>query len=175
MGTYISQLFTYRNNIYRLLMATIVFTTALINVPDVNAENKITRPVIIYKSPDCGCCGAWVDHIEAAGFSTKIQHPENLNKIKEQLDISPMYQACHTAVTQGYVFEGHIPAEVIQHFINFKPDATGLSVPGMPLGSPGMETDKKFRSYEILQLNKDGASTPYARVSSSEIDYLNKK
>jgi len=169
------QLFILRNNIYWLLLLVIICARVLMSVPDVYAENNITRPVVIYKSPDCGCCGAWVEHIEDAGFITKIQHSKNLKQIKEQLGISPMYQACHTAATMGYVFEGHVQAEVIQHFLKAKPDAIGLSVPGMPLGSPGMETDTEFRPYEILQLNKDGTSTLYARVSSKKIVYFNEK
>jgi len=169
------QTLTLRGNHYQLLLiVSLLIIIALTHTPAVNAE-KITRPVVVYKSPSCGCCGAWVDHIEQAGYSTNIQHPKDLNTIKDQLGVSPVYQACHTAVHKGYVFEGHIPASVIQHFLASMPDALGLAVPGMPLGSPGMDTNSDFRAYEVLVLHKDGSSTPYARISSNDIIYLEKR
>lgn len=160
--------------LWGVLLATALLAAALIYIPTANAE-KIARPMVVYKSPTCGCCGAWVDHMNEAGFSTKIQHPNDMNTIKDQLGISPVYQACHTAAHKGYVFEGHIPADVIEHFLTKKPDALGLAVPGMPLGSPGMDSDRAFRPYQVLQLNNDGSSTPYAKVSASKTIYLEKK
>jgi hypothetical protein len=157
-----------------------VVILCLAPVLSVNAETAlsdaaISRPVTIYKSPSCGCCEEWVKHIEQAGFTTRIQHPDNLNEIKEQLAVAPLYQACHTAVAQGYVFEGHIPAVVMQRFLAEAPGAAlGLAVPGMPLGSPGMDTDQAFRPYKVLRLNKDGSSTPYARVAPDNITYEGK-
>ncbi len=109
--------------------------------------------------------------MEEAGFRTKVKHPDNLNETKKLLGVAPGYQACHTASTQGYVFEGHIPADVVKHFLNTKPEAIGLAVPGMPMGSPGMDSGMDFRPYEILLLKKDGSSEPYAKVSSTETIY----
>jgi len=170
-----AQTFTLWSGRYRILLAIAILAAALAHIPPVSAE-PIARPIVVYKSPSCGCCGAWVDHVEQAGFSTKIQHPNDLNTIKEQLGVSPAYQSCHTGALEGYVFEGHIPAEVIQQFLVDKPkEAIGLAVPGMPLGSPGMETDSQFRPYEVRQLNKDGSSTPYAKVSASKTIYVEKK
>lgn len=157
-----------------LVLFTVTLSAAL------NAETKKTsldylRPITVYKSPSCGCCGGWVDHMNASGFSTRIQHPENLDKIKEDLGVSPQYQACHTSVKSGYFFEGHIPAEIVQHFLKEKPaDAAGLAVPGMPMGSPGMDVSGNYRPYQVLKINKDGSSTAYARVSVNEITYLEK-
>jgi hypothetical protein len=109
-------------------------------------------------------------------FSPTIKHPNNLNTIKKELGIAPVYQACHTATLQGYAFEGHIPADVIRQFLAEKPsDVIGLAVPGMPMGSPGMDTNRKYRPYQVLQLNKDGSSTPYATVSASNTVYMEKK
>jgi hypothetical protein len=168
------------NNAYKILMALTLIAVALAIPPAVNAEStpKTQRPVheymVVYKSPTCGCCGAWVDHVNEAGFSTKIHHPKDMNTIKDQLGVSPVYQACHTAAHSGYVFEGHIPADVIEYFLAKKPDALGLAVPGMPMGSPGMDTNGNFRPYQVLQLNNDGSSTPYAKVSASKTMYLGK-
>jgi hypothetical protein len=164
---------------YRVLLAIALLAAALIHVPSVNAETvkkPIAKPMVVYKSPSCGCCGAWVDHMEQEGFSTTIKHPNDLNSIKQQLGIAPAYQACHTATLQGYAFEGHIPADVIRRFLAAKPaDAVGLAVPGMPMGSPGMDTNRKYRPYQVLQLNKDGSSTPYAAVSANKTIYMEKK
>ncbi|EGG93609.1 CopG protein [gamma proteobacterium IMCC1989] len=158
----------------------------LIYVPMVNAETatepatqsitqSITEPMVVYKSPTCGCCGAWVDHMSQAGFSSTVQHPKDLNAIKQTLGVAPAYQACHTSTLQNYVFEGHIPADVIQHFlVNTPNNAIGLAVPGMPMGSPGMDTGRAFRAYEVLQLNKDGSSSHYATVSAGETLYAEK-
>jgi hypothetical protein len=171
-----------RNNIFRSLPAIGLLTLALLaitltHVPTVNAGTsaKIESPMVVYKSPSCGCCGAWIDHMKAEGFSTTTQHPKNLNTIKDQLGIQPRYQACHTATHSGYVFEGHIPADVIQHLLDNKPDVIGLAVPGMPMGSPGMDTHRSFRPYDVLVLNKDGSSTPYARISADKTIYLEGK
>lgn len=124
----------------------------------------------VYKTATCGCCTGWVEHAELAGISTTIHHPDDLNEIKENFGISPRIQSCHTSVSQdGYVFEGHIPARYIQEFLNEPPeDALGLVVPGMPLGSPGMEVGDRFTPYEVLLLKSDGTTEVYAQVASAD-------
>lgn len=166
------------NNACRSLLAIALLAIALTYLPAVNAAPavKIAEPMVVYKSPSCGCCAAWIDHMKQMVFSPTIKHPNNLNTIKQELGIAPAYQACHTATLQGYVFEGHIPADVIRQFLAEKPsDVIGLAVPGMPMGSPGMDTNRKFRPYQVLQLNKGGSSTPYATVSASHTMYMEKK
>jgi len=149
----------------------------LLFAPITYADNKKNsleslRPITVYKSLTCGCCEEWVKHLKSADFAVRIRHPENLDSIKQTLNISPQYQACHTGVKSGYYFEGHVPAEVIQHFLEESPeDAAGLAVPGMPMGSPGMDVDGKYRPYEVLQINKNGSSSTYARVSIEGIIY----
>ncbi|MFT7222894.1 MAG: hypothetical protein ACI82Z_000425 [Cellvibrionaceae bacterium] len=132
-----------------------------------------SKPMAVYKSPTCGCCGDWVDYMKSADFAVRIHHPNNLNEIKKQLGVSPRYQSCHTGIKNGYFFEGHIPAEVVKHFLEAKPDAVaGLAVPGMPMGSPGMDVSGRYRPYEVVKIHKDGSSQPYARVSADAIVYL---
>ncbi len=138
-----------------------------------NSSLESLRPITVYKSPTCGCCEAWVNHLKSADFSVRIKHPENLDNLKKTLGISPPHQACHTGVKSGYYFEGHIPADVIRHFLEESPDdVAGLAVPGMPMGSPGMDVSGRYQPYEVLKINKDGRSTPYARVSVDGIVYL---
>jgi hypothetical protein len=172
---------TLFNSAYKIFLAVTLIVAALAHIPSVHAETKAnsptplngllqSKPLVVYKSPTCGCCGDWVDHMSEAGFSTKIQHPKDLNTIKDELGIAPVYQSCHTATLQDYLFEGHIPAEVVKHFLAEEPkNAIGLAVPGMPLGSPGMDFGgDNYRSYQVLQLNKDGSSSVYSEVSGDK-------
>jgi hypothetical protein len=123
----------------------------------------------VYKSPTCGCCGKWVAHVEASGFEAAVHHPTDLNKLKADKGISPRYQSCHTAVSQdGYVFEGHIPADVIQRFLANPPsNAIGLAVPGMPVGSPGMEMGNRHDEYDVLLLSKDGSNKVFEHIGGN--------
>lgn len=140
-----------------------------VKAPDESlANNTNAHTLTVYKSPNCGCCGEWVEHIKQHSFNAAIEHPEDLNTIKDQYGIKPELQSCHTAVTSdGYVFEGHVPARYIHQFLEAPlENALGLSVPGMPLGSPGMEMGDRFTPYDILLVNKDGSSEVYISVGS---------
>lgn len=136
---------------------------------DVMHEKKLE----VFKSPTCGCCKAWIDHITRKGFSATTRHPSDLNAVKARYAIEPRYHACHTGVSgAGYVFEGHIPARYIDQFLAQPPeDAIGLAVPAMPMGSPGMEAGDRFSPYRVLLLKKDGSSEVYARVDSPGQQY----
>lgn len=124
----------------------------------------------VYKSPTCGCCTGWVEHMNNHGHQTHVHHPRDLNQIKNASAIPANARSCHTAIsTSGFVFEGHIPAKYIEHFLANPPaGAKGLIVPAMPVGSPGMEYNDQFMSYSIMQLNSDGTLSRYARVDSSK-------
>jgi hypothetical protein len=133
---------------------------------DVTVEKK---SLDVYKSPTCGCCGKWVTHVEASGFEIAVHHPVNLNQLKSDRGISPRYQSCHTTVSNnGYVFEGHVPGDVIQRFLtNPPPNTIGLAVPGMPVGSPGMEMGSRYDEYDVLSLNKDGSDAVYEHIGGN--------
>lgn len=139
------------------------------------AEIKNNQPKTIalnvYKSPTCGCCEKWIEHIDANGFQSKIYDRRNISAIKDQNGIEPRYRSCHTAISkEGYIFEGHVPAKFMLQFLNEQHLDTviGLSVPAMPLGTPGMEVDDKFQPYRILLLKTDGSYETYANVQSYE-------
>ena len=130
---------------------------------DISGEELM---LLVHKTPTCGCCKMWMKHVEKNGFTAYGQDHQNLMKIKEQYNIQPQYRSCHTAVSSdGFIFEGHIPSKYIKQFLSEDhPEAIGLSVPGMPLGSPGMEVDDRFMPYDVLILFKDGTSKVYAEV-----------
>ena len=123
-------------------------------------------PVEVWKSPSCECCGAWVAHLEENGFDVKVSAaaPSMLDRIKREAGIGEELAACHTAKIGAYVIEGHVPAADIKRLLAEEPDARGLTVPGMPVGSPGMEQDDgKTEPYDVLLIKKDGTTEVFAR------------
>ena len=137
------------------------------------SEAQESTVLQVMKDPSCGCCVGWIDHVSDRGFAAQISHPADLNGEKLKLGIKPEYQSCHTAVSEhGYVFEGHIPANIISRFMAEMPDdALGLAVPGMPMGSPGMEIGDQFHPYDVLLLKTDGSSSVYAHVATQAEQY----
>jgi hypothetical protein len=120
--------------------------------------------VMVHKSPTCGCCMVWVKHLEAAGFSVKTQDSNDMGAIKSRLGVPADKGSCHTAVVGGYFIEGHVPAADIKRLLAEKPDAKGLTVPGMPLGSPGMEVpDGTVQPYAVELVGRDGKTRVYSR------------
>jgi hypothetical protein len=114
-------------------------------------------PVIqVWKSPTCGCCSKWVDHLEASGFTVKVTNVTNISPIKQWNSVPPALGSCHTAVVDGYVVEGHVPAEDIFRLLEDRPAVAGIAVPGMPMGSPGMEGPSP-QAYQVMSFDKDGA------------------
>ena len=119
--------------------------------------------VVVHKSPSCGCCGLWVEHMRAAGFKVDVRDTNDLNPIKESLGIPLAKGSCHTAQVGGYFVEGHVPASDIKRLLQEKPDAKGLVLPGMPLGSPGMEVpDGRTQPYTVELVSRDGSTSAFA-------------
>ena len=119
----------------------------------------------VWKSASCECCGNWVKHLEANGFAVKVNAagPTILDQIKRQAGISEELSSCHTAKIGGYVIEGHVPATDIKRLIAERPDGLGLAVPGMPVGSPGMEQGAETEPYDVLLIKKDGTTEVFER------------
>lgn len=132
-----------------------------------------TEHLNVYKSPTCGCCVDWIDHAEENGFETKAFHPQNLTQMKLDMGIEGRFHSCHTAVSEsGYLFEGHVPAKLVQRFLANPPeDALGLTAPGMPMGSPGMEMGDRFQPYQVLIMKKGGGYEIYATISEQPSQY----
>ena len=115
-------------------------------------------PVIdVYKSESCGCCAAWVEHLKANGFKTRVANVATPSDYRERGGIPNELGSCHTALVGGYAIEGHVPAAEIKRLLAAKPRAKGLAVPAMPLGSPGMEGPRKD-AYDVLLVQADGST-----------------
>ena len=124
----------------------------------------------VYKDPHCDCCKEWISHAEDNGLSATAHDVEDVSVVKERYSVPNEMQSCHTIVTaDDYVFEGHVPAKYMAQFLENPPaQAIGLAVPGMPMGSPGMEHQNQFDPYQVMQLNKDGTTEVYANIDSVE-------
>ncbi|MCB1772510.1 MAG: DUF411 domain-containing protein [Gammaproteobacteria bacterium] len=125
-------------------------------------QQSVAADVVVYKSPTCGCCGKWVKHMEDAGFSVDVENRQDLSTIKSELGVPGRMQSCHTARIGGYFVEGHVPADLVKRMLDKKPDIRGLTVPGMPMGSPGMEGPRKDR-YSVIAIGNDGSAGVYAQ------------
>ena len=123
------------------------------------------KPVVsVFKTPTCGCCSKWVDHMKASGFDVKVQDVDDISPVKTKLGVAPEISSCHTAQVGGYVIEGHVPAAAVQRLLKEKPKVVGLAVPGMPAGSPGMEVPGGHQEpYAILTFDKAGKTSVYER------------
>lgn len=118
--------------------------------------------VEVYKSPTCGCCGAWVDHIKAAGFPVKVHLVDDTAAVRKRHGLPARFGSCHTALVGGYVVEGHVPAAEVKRLLSQKPAAIGLAVPGMPAGSPGMEAGDRKDPYDVFLVDRNGRETVFA-------------
>ena len=118
----------------------------------------------VWKSTTCECCGNWVKHLEANGFDVKVNaaDPSLLDRVRKDAGISDKLAACHTAKIEGFFIEGHVPGTDIKRLMDEKPDAIGLTVPGMPMGSPGMEQGTESEKYNVLLIRKDGTTEVFA-------------
>jgi hypothetical protein len=119
----------------------------------------------VFRSPTCGCCGQWIEHMKAAGFSVQDNSTDDLQSVKQQYGIPTNLTSCHTAMVEGYVVEGHVPAGDVQRLLAEKPDVVGIAVRGMPMGSPGMESGNRVEPYTVLSFTEQGETAVFAQHS----------
>ena len=149
---------------------------ASVNTPSKNQSELLKSSLLknvsatVYKDANCGCCKEWVGYAEGNGLNATTHDVEDLSLFKERYGVPQQMRSCHTTVTtDGFVFEGHVPAKHMAQFLENPPaQAIGLAVPSMPVGSPGMEYQGKFMPYEVMQLNKDGTTEVYAAIESPQ-------
>lgn len=118
--------------------------------------------VVMFKDPNCGCCGAWAEHMREHGFSVRELLSRDMNQVKASAGVPAALGSCHTARVGGYVIEGHVPAGDVKRLLVEKPTVTGLAAPGMPLGSPGMEGPYPAESYDVISFDDEGHITVFA-------------
>ena len=144
------------------LLSRFILAISLCGIMSFAAATKIE----VYKSLTCKCCGKWVDHMRANGFTVETRNVGN-REARKRAGISPSLGSCHTSLVEGYVIEGHVPASDIKKLLSERPNAIGLAVPGMPKGSPGMESSRS-NPYNVLLINKEGNVSVYSRHLPSD-------
>ena len=125
-------------------------------------RNAGATEIVVYKSPTCGCCNKWIDHLRDEGFHVIAKNSNDVEKIKREQGVKLKHTSCHTALVEGYVIEGHVPASDIKRLLDEKPKITGLAVPGMPMGSPGMEGEYEDH-YKVIAFTKGGSSKIFSK------------
>ncbi len=132
-------------------------------MPPDDAAQTVNQLMVVHKSPTCGCCQKWVDYLEEEGFSVEVHNHDDLNPIKESLGMNnPKLYSCHTATIGNYLIEGHVPASDIKKILSEKPDIAGLTAPGMPMMSPGMNS-RTPKDYAVLSFTDNGESEIYSQ------------
>lgn len=153
-----------KNNMRLTYIFSGLFLSALTVFVGFNIINKpvSAEEIMVYKSPTCGCCKKWVKHLRNEGFNVKTKDYRDTKPIKKTFGVKPKFQSCHTAKAGKYFIEGHVSASDIKRLLKEKPDIKGLSVPGMPMGSPGMEGHRKDK-YDVIAIDKDNNATVYSK------------
>jgi hypothetical protein len=119
----------------------------------------------VYRDPSCRCCGGWIDHLAEQGFQPTEVSTAEVETLKQQYHVPDHLTSCHTAIVQGYVIEGHVPAQDIQRLLAERPDVAGITVPGMPVGTPGMEDGDRRDSFTVFSFDDQGNVTPFSQYS----------
>ena len=142
----------------RLFAITAAAVLLLAGSVGVTAQGQSTT-VEVYKSPTCGCCSKWVDHLRNHGFAVRAINTDKIDELKTSRGVPRQVRSCHTALVGGYVVEGHVPAADVQRLLKERPAIVGIAVPGMPIGSPGMEVPgTKAQSFNVMAFAKDGST-----------------
>ena len=140
------------------LTAVLIPATSVLGAVSTSQDTLIA----VVRSPDCGCCGAWIDHLRQSGFTVEETLTDDVEAFKDEHAVPQSLRSCHTALVEGYVIEGHVPADAVRNLLDQRPDAGGLAVPGMPIGSPGMEMGGHSEPFEVI-LWGDSGNSVFAR------------
>jgi hypothetical protein len=126
------------------------------------APPALAKSIKVYRSPSCGCCGGWVDHLRAAGFQVAVEMIDDVGLIAQRLGVPDELRSCHTGEIAGYFVEGHVPASDVERLLREKPAARGIAVPGMPIGSPGMEMGGRREPFQTLLVDRKNTISVFA-------------
>ena len=141
----------------------IILRHIFVIVASLSTASVLAAEVIVYKSQTCGCCKKWVQHMRSNGFTVKAHNVKSLVPYKIKNGVTRQLASCHTAVVDGYTIEGHVPAADVKRLLKEKPKVIGLAVPGMPMGSPGMEGPNAV-AYDVIAFGEDGSTSIYEKI-----------
>ena len=155
----------FAGNRIRISLASLTLGIVLALGANVWIAAQATRPqMTVYKSATCGCCSKWVEHMQANGFDVKAINVDDIDKVKRERGVPADATSCHTAIVNGYIVEGHVPADAVLKVLKEKPAIAGIAVPGMPMGSPGMEIPGgQKEAFNIVAFDKAGKTTVYQK------------
>lgn len=148
---------TFLHSIRRLVSSLILF--AALGTGSALAADEV---VVMYKDPNCGCCGQWADHLREHGFIVNEIATREMSRVRSEAGVPRALGSCHTATVDGYVVEGHVPAADVKRLLAERPPVVGISVPGMPLGSPGMEGPYPADRYNVISFDAEGNTQVFA-------------
>jgi hypothetical protein len=132
-----------------VLLKVLAITTAF-------AGDAMVKDIVVYKNPECGCCTKWVDYLKDNNYNVTIESTRDVLAVKKHLGVPEKLAACHTAVIDGYIVEGHITHRDIKRLLLFRPDVKGIAVPGMPVGTPGMERGSAIQPHNVISFDEQG-------------------
>ncbi|MBC8519966.1 MAG: DUF411 domain-containing protein [Gammaproteobacteria bacterium] len=151
-------------NIKIIAAITLSATVAFVAWIGAGTETATAAPIVeVYKSPTCGCCKDWVTHMRENGFEVNVHNTNDVAPIKKEAGVPQRLSSCHTAMVDGYVIEGHVPADDVKRMLTERPAILGISAPGMPVGSPGMEMGDRKDPYSVVTFDNDGKVTLFSR------------
>ncbi len=150
-------------NRVKLLMLLVLLGLNFNLKAEVKENDQALIDMEVYRSPTCGCCRKWITHVEANGFKVKDYITNEVQVIKDQQGVPKNLASCHTALVNGYIIEGHVPASDIKKLLKLKPKVSGLSVPGMPVGTPGMEMGGKKDPYDVVSFDQQNNYKVFSR------------
>jgi len=157
--------------LYGLLIALCLLVSLPVGGNNALASNLSTGSVAnpyeltVFRSPTCGCCGDWLDYMKTEGFQIQDNVTEDMDTVKRTYGVSEGLDSCHTALIDGYVIEGHVPANDVRQLLSDRPNVAGITAPGMPMGSPGMEMGDRIDDYTVYAFTAQNKVIPFARHS----------
>ena len=155
-------------SLLRVVGLVVIAATVAASAPSVAHEtSRAAVEITVFKSPTCGCCSNWVDHLrkhaEGTAFTVIARDTSDMTGVKTTAGVPEKVHSCHTAFVGGYVVEGHVPAEDILRMLKEKPKVAGIAAPGMPVGSPGMEVGSRQDAYDVVAFKRDGSTSVFAK------------
>ncbi|MQA90641.1 MAG: DUF411 domain-containing protein [Gemmatimonas sp.] len=148
---------------FAILAALLLVGTAAFAWTERTAE---ATEIVVYATPTCGCCSAWVEHLQENGFEVEVVHQDDLSAIRREHGLPPELMSCHMGIVEGFAIEGHVPASTVQRLVAERPAVLGIAAPGMPMGSPGMEhPDGITQQFEVYSWDASGATEIFETIN----------